>query len=478
MKKSILLFSLLTFCCIFNGQAQIYRDGFTNDFESPKAPYWGAAPAGLSISHLASSSTVKVIGDGTSGAYATISYGLYDNPQMNGLNSYTGSGDAIASVDMSASPYIYIVGSSTVNIPFTIQLKDINGYITTASESTVFVNTIGANKVYTFNYADAYDGGYGGSACTDKYFGCDLDFTQIVELEFQINPGTGKYNGTMVFDYIQIGGYAPYLPSVNILSPSYGASITTSPITLSAATSDDNGEDIDSVRYFEGTTLIGNSTSYDFTYDWINPTGGSHTIFAVAYNHLGIMKSSSNVTFTYTKTGCTTKPSFSTNTMNLTVEFLGSYFGGGTPKAYSWDFGDASAVVNTMNATHTYAKPGNYTVTYTITDECDKNITKLESVTVTSPTTGVSAAQSKIVSSNIYPNPATDIAHIAISLASVSDVKIIITDAAGKEIITAPQGVVSDVNYDISVASLNKGFYLVRYYINGEAAKSAGLIVQ
>ena len=54
--------------------------------------------------------------------------------------------------------------------------------------------------------------------------------------------------------------------------------------------------------------------------------------------------------------------------------------------AYEWDFGDGSDTVQTVDATHTYAKPGNYKVTLTVTDNEDASTTATAIVEAFDPT--------------------------------------------------------------------------------------------
>jgi large repetitive protein len=63
----------------------------------------------------------------------------------------------------------------------------------------------------------------------------------------------------------------------------------------------------------------------------------------------------------------------------------GSTDADGTLEAYAWDFGDEGASATTRDATHTYARPGNFTVTLTVTDDDGDEATATAPVKVTAP---------------------------------------------------------------------------------------------
>jgi len=75
--------------------------------------------------------------------------------------------------------------------------------------------------------------------------------------------------------------------------------------------------------------------------------------------------------------------SFTKSCSGLTCNFTStSSDPDGSITAYSWSFGDGSAVVTTQNASHTYAAGGTYTVTLTVTDNLGATNSSSQSVTV------------------------------------------------------------------------------------------------
>ncbi|MGC4110223.1 MAG: PKD domain-containing protein [Nocardioides sp.] len=96
-------------------------------------------------------------------------------------------------------------------------------------------------------------------------------------------------------------------------------------------------------------------------------------------------------TLTTQSTGDSDQPPVAafTPTMNgLAGSFNGSASSDpdGTIEAYDWNFGDGTAHATTMNATHTYANAGSYTVTLTVTDDEGSSTSLSQVVNATSPT--------------------------------------------------------------------------------------------
>jgi RHS repeat-associated protein len=76
-------------------------------------------------------------------------------------------------------------------------------------------------------------------------------------------------------------------PTVNLTSPTNGASYTgPAAITLSATAADSDGT-VAKVEFYNGTTLLGTSTTAPYTLALTNVTAGSYTYTAKAYDNLG-----------------------------------------------------------------------------------------------------------------------------------------------------------------------------------------------
>ncbi len=91
-------------------------------------------------------------------------------------------------------------------------------------------------------------------------------------------------------------------------------------------------------------------------------------------------------------------------TGNLSFEFTSLASQGNT--SYTWNFGDGNTA-NGQIVNHTYAQPGNYIVTHTVTNNCG---TKETQKNVIASPQSIEILETAAV--NVFPNPATDIINI------------------------------------------------------------------
>ena len=81
--------------------------------------------------------------------------------------------------------------------------------------------------------------------------------------------------------------YSNALPSISITSPANNASFTApAAVAFNVAASDANGS-VSKVDYYNGTNLIGTSTSAPFSYMWSNVSAGNYSITSRATDNLG-----------------------------------------------------------------------------------------------------------------------------------------------------------------------------------------------
>ncbi len=68
------------------------------------------------------------------------------------------------------------------------------------------------------------------------------------------------------------------------------------------------------------------------------------------------------------------------------IQFNGSIIPltGQPPYEYRWEFGDGSTPSNQINPTHQYTKAGEYTYTFTVTDQAEDSVSETGSITISS----------------------------------------------------------------------------------------------
>lgn len=156
---------------------------------------------------------LKIIGDGTSGAYSPVGYNLHDN-----------DGSVIVNL-VGNDDKIFIRARSTVDgLPLRVDLQDNQNYHTSLAGLQQLMTT--DFQVYEYNFAGNYqDGGYGGTACDPGTGPCPVDGERVDFLQMYLDPGVGAFNGELHIDWISFG--EPLM--VNVVDPQVGQSITIYP---------------------------------------------------------------------------------------------------------------------------------------------------------------------------------------------------------------------------------------------------------
>lgn len=160
------------------------------DFDDPK-PNLVATPGGFSST--IQNGVLQINGNGNGGAWSSILYNI---------RSKIGT-----TINLSQSPKLFIKAKASTNVDLRVDLIDQTGFLT--NQAPISVKLSNDFVVYEFNFAGRLlDGGFGGP-CTSAP--CAVDASKISTLGFYLNPGTGKYNGTIDIDWISFG----YLESSN-----------------------------------------------------------------------------------------------------------------------------------------------------------------------------------------------------------------------------------------------------------------------
>jgi PKD repeat protein len=173
---------------------------------------------------------------------------------------------------------------------------------------------------------------------------------------------------------------------------------------------------------FTNTSTATGGTIVSQTWDFGD---GSPTSTVANPNHTYATAGTYQVTLTVTDsnslTGQTVRPvtvvanaaptaAFTSSSARLVASFTStSSDSDGTIVAYSWDFGDASAVSTLQNPGHTYASAGTYQVTLTVTDNDGATGQVMHPITVVAnatPTASFTSSSTKLVAS--FTSTSTD----------------------------------------------------------------------
>ncbi|HLS70981.1 MAG TPA: PKD domain-containing protein, partial [Chitinophagaceae bacterium] len=125
---------------------------------------------------------------------------------------------------------------------------------------------------------------------------------------------------------------------------------------------------------------------------------------------------------------------------------------------YTWDFGDGNTS-NDENPTHTYADNGNYTVTLTVSNECNEETVSHE-IEVTD-IVGINEIFKENI--NLYPNPANNYIIIE-NGGNLQFNSITLLNSIGQEVLKD-----NNPNLDkhqIDISKLNSGTYMIRIETN------------
>lgn len=134
---------------------------------------------------------------------------------------------------------------------------------------------------------------------------------------------------------------------------------------------------------------------------------------------------------------------------------------------YNWNFGDGSTVANAPSGiNHSYAAPGTYTVTATISNGCG-NVTLTKSITLTST---LSVTENAIAGLKVYPNPANE--WLNISLDASTSASAMVYDLKGSLILSVDE---FQSGTKINVINWDKGVYLI--HISSEGTTSVSKII-
>jgi len=165
---------------------KLYEDHFGNETLD-----WTEEVGGFGMSEVGSEWIWE--GDGTAGPYTAISHTLHDKIL----------GEAIVLDMTDAANKVFVrVRTDGADFPLRLDIIDEDGYHT--SQSSLTKTVTGDYTILEYDFTgNAFDGGFGGTACDAGP--CPVDLTRITQVLLYPNPVEGGYAGTVYLDYISIG---------------------------------------------------------------------------------------------------------------------------------------------------------------------------------------------------------------------------------------------------------------------------------
>lgn len=148
-------------------------------------------------------STLRISSNGGNGAYEAFNYNINNS-------------GVLSTTNINSNPKLYIKVKATGNPVLRIDIQDNAGFNTTVTTTAV---TLGTNyTIYSLDYAGKFsDAGYGGSPCTSVTAPCPVNSSFVKKIVFFINPGTGRYNGTIDIDWISFGASLETIADYSIM---------------------------------------------------------------------------------------------------------------------------------------------------------------------------------------------------------------------------------------------------------------------
>lgn len=256
-----------------------------------------AADANGSISKVDFYNGSTLIGTATTSPYTFV----WNNP-ANGVDSLIAKAtDNEGAVTTSATVIVFVSNASNVAPSVSITSPANNANFLTPATVTVTANATDSDgSIYKVEF---YDGtNLLGTSTTSPY-----SFTGTVNDagNYTITAKATDNGGlTTTSSVVNIVVTNPIKPTVSITLPTNNANfLPPATITITATAADANGT-VTQVAFYNGTTLIGTSTTSPYSFNWTNVPLGTYTITAVATDNDGNTTISDAVNITVSKVPC------------------------------------------------------------------------------------------------------------------------------------------------------------------------------
>jgi hypothetical protein len=195
-------------------------------------------------------------------------------------------------------PYVYSSGVDTT--PPTVSLTGpANG--ATVSGSSVTVSANASDNVGVASVQFKLDGASLGSAVTASPYKVTWDTTQTANGSHTLSAVASDAAGNQASTNISVTVNNPTpAPTVALTSPGNGANYPApSTITLAASVTA-NGHTVTAVQFYNGSTLLGQSTTAPYSFTWSNVVAGTYTLSSKAVYDAGSIVTSGSAIVTVT----------------------------------------------------------------------------------------------------------------------------------------------------------------------------------
>ena len=317
----------------------------------------------------------------------------------------------------------------------------------------------------------------------------DPKFTAAAQTDFTLtssSPAIGKgincgvpcdYCGIVFCNPPDIGCYAATSktnapPVVSITSPVNNANYNAPALVVINATASDPDGTVSKVEFYNGATLLGQSTASPFTCNWTNVPAGNYSITAVATDNGNAKTTSSAIAIAVTATVnvppvvTITSPANNTNfnaPASVAIRVSASDPDGTISKVEFYNgtskLGESAISPYTYNWNNVAA--GTYTLTADATDDKGAKTTS-QPVTVTVSVVTIICTptfdNNDIV---IYPNPNNGVFSIKLKESLEADRVLDIIDMAGRKVYSETW-FMNETQHSYNLSYIPGGFYLAR----------------
>lgn len=432
------------------------------------APYtysWSGGGSAATISNKpAGTYTVTVTDSRQCSATASINIGqplaaLTLTPQANDATCGLTNGSASVTATGGAGGYIYSwTGGGTNQTLSNLGAGNYNVTVTDANSCSATTTVSIANQNVSVSVTVNTT-----AACGNNNGSANAVVTNSTQSVSSYSWNTGGTSGSIT--NLAPGSYTVTVTLVNGCTGTASGQVTTAP-SPTASVTPTNG----TCQTTPQINLTVSGGTAPFTYNWSNG--------AATEDVQGIPAGSYSVTVTDAN-GCSasaTTPVSDNSTVNVTFNstnpvqgndgiITANPSGGASPYTYNWSNGGTTQTISSLTA-------GTYTVTVTDNGGCSK----VASVTITGTGVGVPQVQD-VATFQLFPNPATQAARLAMEFNKTYNVKLEVLNNIGQQVYNKQLENFQSGTEEIDITRLAAGVYVVRVYY-GEQTHTLRLLKQ